>query len=323
MNALSEILRDTIRRNGPIPFDVFMETALYHPELGYYRTARDPFGKHGDFFTASQIQPVYGMLISSLISEWMEGWENPAVLELGGGRQEMKPAFASFSYSCLEIHNSALPEKFRGVLFANEFFDALPVRCGVIRNGTPKELCVEWNGERFCWRDGDCFSAAEIHYLHHYYSPLQEGSRFEISKRTMEWMSRLGGTLDNGWLLAIDYGFTKQESVGFPEGTLMSYRRHSALPDVLQHPGLQDITAHVNFTALQAAGIANGFSVEHFQPLSRTLLRAVERNPEVFQKAAYREQLKTLLYGFGESFRTVLFRKGGPENKKGPETGAL
>ena len=64
---LTELLRDEIRRDGPVPFSRFMEAALYHPEHGYYRRSRDPFGKSGDFFTAEQLQPVFGILIAARI----------------------------------------------------------------------------------------------------------------------------------------------------------------------------------------------------------------------------------------------------------------
>ena len=86
------MLRDEIARRGPISFHRFMEVALYDPEHGYYRRGHDPFGKHGDYYTAEQLQPVFGILISSCLRELFEQAgisENPRVVELGAGRGEM------------------------------------------------------------------------------------------------------------------------------------------------------------------------------------------------------------------------------------------
>src|SRR2546425_5449274 len=96
-----ELLAAEIRRDGPIPFRRFMEVALYHPEHGYYRRPRDPFGKHGDFFTAEQIQPVFGNLMASFIGQLYRQMGEPrdfAIVELRAGRCEMAGAFAEWRY---------------------------------------------------------------------------------------------------------------------------------------------------------------------------------------------------------------------------------
>jgi SAM-dependent MidA family methyltransferase len=130
-------------------------------------------------------------------------------------------------------------------------------------------------------------------------------------------MERIAGALEEGFALTIDYGYTRAESVRFPQGTLMGYRRHAAREDVLEEPGDRDITAHVNFTALQEAGAARGLRTEAFETLARTLLAAGE--PDQFAAALEaagpreqlrrRMQLKTLLFGMGETFRSLLQRR--------------
>jgi SAM-dependent MidA family methyltransferase len=130
-------------------------------------------------------------------------------------------------------------------------------------------------------------------------------------------MSELGIRMERGWLLAIDYGYTSREIVRFPAGTLMSYQRHQALDDVLRDPGERDITAHVNFTALTAHMEDAGFEVVRFESMARTLLRAgqgdhfasVIRADDESESMRRRLQLKTLLYGMGETFRVVLASK--------------
>src|SRR5436305_3176946 len=108
-----------------------MELALYHRELGYYRRKdRDPFGKRGDFYTASQLQPVFGRLIARAIGDLraeMGVAEDFTLVELGPGRGEMAEALRDFRYIPVEA-GALMPEKITGVVFSNEFFDTLPVR---------------------------------------------------------------------------------------------------------------------------------------------------------------------------------------------------
>src|SRR2546421_13129931 len=101
MTPVAEILRDEIRRSGPISFHRFMDAALYHPEFGYYRRPRDPFGTRGDFYTAEQLQPVFGILIAERIRQLRERMGAPpefTVVEAGAGRREMAEAFRDFPY---------------------------------------------------------------------------------------------------------------------------------------------------------------------------------------------------------------------------------
>jgi SAM-dependent MidA family methyltransferase len=122
-----------------------------------------------------------------------------------------------------------------------------------------------------------------------------------------------------GFALFIDYGYTARELPRFPRGTLMSYRRHAASEDVLADPGERDITAHVNFTALQDAAAALGLPAIRLETLTETLLAAgaadqfaaVLDAPAESDRLRRRLQLKSLLYGMGSSFRTLLLGKAG------------
>jgi SAM-dependent MidA family methyltransferase len=165
----------------------------------------------------------------------------------------------------------------------------------------------------------------------------------EANTEALAWIERIAGALEDGYLFAVDYGYTRAEAARFPRGTLMSYRRHMAREDVLENPGEQDITAHVNFTALEEHGRRHGLVRESFQTLTRTVLEAGEADQFASVLSATgasetlrrRMQLKTLLVGMGETFRVLLARrekagKGkkrlkhfGPKMKKAPETGAL
>jgi SAM-dependent MidA family methyltransferase len=321
VSPLAEILRDEIRREGPISFHRFMQAALYDPIHGYYRRARDPFGIHGDFYTAEQIQPVFGILIAARIRAlYREMGEPPdfKVVELGAGRGEMAEAFSEWNYIPVDLTEGALPERFRGVVFANEFFDALPVEQVVFRNGAFHELRVGWD-ERFVWTIGTAAREDVAEYMLRYFPPPAEGAVFEINPEALAWLERIARALEAGFVFTIDYGYTRAESVRFTRGTLMSYRRHAADEDVLDDPGAKDITAHVAFTALQEYGAQLNLATVRFETLAQTLLSAGE--PDQFAAALRadapheelqrRLQLKSLLFGMGETFRTLLLKAGG------------
>jgi SAM-dependent MidA family methyltransferase len=299
-----------------------MEVALYHPDFGYYHRPRDPFGRDGDYFTAEQIQPVFGILIAARIRQLREELGNPpdfAVVELGAGRAEMAPAFAEFSYLPVDVAAGALPAKFSGIVFSNEFFDALPADAAVRRGSTFREMRVDWREERFLWVEGPPLSGPGAEYAERYLATVEEGAWVEIHLAALRWMERIAARLDRGYVLSIDYGYTTRELARHPRGTLMSYRRHAASEDILADPGDRDITAHVPFTALQDHGARLGLETVRFERLARTLIAAGEPGsfaealaPDAAASGLQRSlQLKTLLFGMGETFRTLLQRKTG------------
>ncbi len=320
MTPLGELLAEEIRAGGPIPFRRFMETALYHPEYGYYRRRRDPFGKSGDFFTAEQVQPVFGLLVAACIRQLYREMGEPrefTVVELGAGRGEMAEAFREWRYIPVEIDSGGLPNGFVGLVFSNEFFDALPVDVAVREGEAFREQQVACEDGRFRWTTGGPVPAEVERYLRDCFPSPEQGRWYEASLEAPRWMERIARSLEDGYALTIDYGYTRGEAARFPAGTLMGYRRHTAREAVLEEPGERDITAHVNFTALQEAGAARGLRTERFETLARTLLRAGE--PDQFAAALNasepreqlrrRMQLKTLLFGMGETFRALLQRR--------------
>lgn len=325
MTPVGKILAEEIRRSGPVPFSRFMEAALYHPQHGYYRRSRDPFGREGDFFTAEQVQPVFGILIRGYVQRLAQGFGAGEfrVIELGAGREEMAPHLAEFGYQGVDVSRGCLPLALRGLIFANEFFDALPVDVYVKRPGGFREMRValDRTGQSFIWVEGDRAAAEVEDYLARFGGAAREGDWRETGFEALRWIDHIASCLDEGYLLAIDYGYTSREAARFPRGTLMSYRRHTAMEDVLAEPGGCDISAHVNFTALAARAEERGLRVERFETLAQTLLRAgeadrfaaaLEAEDEV-SRVRRRLQLKTLLYGMGETFRTLTARKAGPK----------
>jgi SAM-dependent MidA family methyltransferase len=158
------------------------------------------------------------------------------------------------------------------------------------------------------------------HYLHQYVLPPEEGRWYEVNLDALQWIERISGGLRSGWVLTIDYGYTLPEVIRFPRGTLVNYRQHTATDDVLEDPGVRDLTAHVNFTAIERHGAACGLQPERFETLGQMLLGAGEEEfaraiaaADRAEELRRRLQLKTLLFGMGETFRVLWQRKEGKE----------
>jgi len=315
MTPAGELLAEEIRRSGPIPFRRFMEVALYHPEHGYYRRPRDPFGKTGDFYTAEQIQPVFGALLAGRIRQLWRDMGAPAdfqVVELGAGRREMAQAFAEWPYLPVEIDSGVLPGQLQGVVFSNEFFDALPIEAAAYHKGAFRQRLIGLKQDRFFWMEGDVASQEVVEYLHRFFPPPEEGRFYEANLEALRWMERIARSLRSGWVCTIDYGYTRAEALRFPRGTLMSYRGHAAAEDVLRDPGVRDITAHAHFTALEEHGAACGLRSVRLETLAAALLgageeefRAALTSGSPAEDVRRRLQLKTLLVGMGETFRVL------------------
>jgi SAM-dependent MidA family methyltransferase len=321
MTEAAAFLAQIVERDGPIPVHRFLQVALYHPRFVYYRRGRDPFGREGDYYTAEQLQPVFGELIAARTRQFWDELGRPAdftVVELGAGRGEMAGAFGGFRYIPVELGGS-WPGRFTGLVFANEFFDALPVDVAERRAGVFRMMLVGFRAGRFVWVPGPPAGGEAAAYLDRYAGHLPDGARVEIHLEALRWIDQIARRLERGFVLAIDYGYTAREVAAFPGGTLMSYRRHTALEDVLADAGERDITAHVCFTALEDRGRAQGLVPLRLENLARTLMDAggadgfarVLAGPAEEERARRRAQLKSLLFDFGEKFRTLIQAKGG------------
>ena len=316
---LTGILAEEIVRRGPISFREFQHTALYHPEYGYYRRQRDPFGAGGDFYTAEQLQPVFGLLMTRVVERLEQRMPGRfEVVELGAGREEMRPYFERWSYQAIESGHGELPAEIQGLVFGNEFLDALPVHLARKLEGRFHEVSVDGHKDEFKYINGAEVEGPLAEYLANYGQHLPEGGLIEVHLDAVQWLDRLSAAITRGFIMFIDYGFIERERIRFPQGTLMSYWRHQADENVLRDPGQRDITSHVPFTMVMDAAIARGFVVERFETLAQLLLDAGEvdqfaavldaqNEHEVVRR---RGQLKTLLYGMGQTFRVLLLSRG-------------
>lgn len=309
---LVQLIRDEMgRQDGRLGFDRFMELALYAPGLGYYTAGARKFGEAGDFVTAPEISPLFARCLARQCREVLDELGGGDLLEFGAGSGALATdllleleALGSLPdrYLILEISPDLkqrqketleeraphllqrvawlehMPEQgFRGVVVANEVLDAMPVQRFRIEADGVREGFVRWG-------DG-CFEAVwdlpvtpgladAVAALQQRIGPLDEGYESELNLRSGPWLEALGERIAAGLLLLIDYGYPASEYY-HPQrsmGSLMCYYRHRAHGDALALPGLQDITAHVDFSAVAAAGLSAGFDLAGYTNQANFLL---------------------------------------------------
>ncbi|MDR1709030.1 MAG: SAM-dependent methyltransferase, partial [Candidatus Accumulibacter sp.] len=302
------------RSGGWIGFDRFMDGALYTPGLGYYAGGARKFGAAGDFITAPELTPIFAQTLAATAEEVMAASapyivevgagsgrlaadlllelerrgalpETYRILEVSGElRARQRETLARRAPGVLERVDwlDRLPEEFEGFALANEVLDALPahlVRWGGA-DGPPGaifERGVVWREDAFAWDDrparGRVLEAARRIADE---CALPPGYVSEIGLAAAAWTATWGGILRRGALLVIDYGFPRREFY-HPQraaGTLMCHVRHRAHADPFFLPGLQDITAHVDFTAIAEAGCEAGLDLLGYTSQGVFLLNA-------------------------------------------------
>ena len=284
---------------GHIAFARYMDLALYAPGLGYYAAGATKLGAAGDFVTAPELTPLFAAALATQVAAILEATGRREIVELGGGSgrlaADLLTALAARGalpsrYAILEVspelarrqlavverdapaHRgrvewiAALPEEIDGALVANEVLDAVPADIVARRDGRWLERGVTWNAARgaFAWdeRPADprlaALAAARF--------PPDGDYVSEINPAAAALVEEVGRRLSAGAALFVDYGFPAAEYYHpqRSEGTLMCHYRHRAHDDPFSWPGLTDITAHVDFTAMAEAGERAGLHVAGF-----------------------------------------------------------
>jgi SAM-dependent MidA family methyltransferase len=356
VSAMCAVLRRHIaERGGWIGFDDYLEQVLYAPGLGYYSAGAAKLGAAGDFTTAPEISPLFGACVARQCAPLLRG--GGELLELGAGTgalaEVLLPRLAAAAalpahYFILEVSADlrerqrarlsalapdlyarvqwleALPARpVRGVFLANEVADALPFQCFAVSAEGYEERGVSLNDEgQPIWasRPASVSLRAEIgRVADSLPQPFALGYRSEVCRRVGPWIAGLASRLEAGCVLLFDYGLGRQE-LYHPQrhaGTLRCHYRHRAHEDPFLYPGLQDISAWVDFTRVAEAASAAGLEVSGYCTQAAFLLGAgidaeLAAATTVLERARSASAARSLLMPseMGETFKVMGLTRG-------------
>ncbi len=359
MTPLEKLLAERIRRYGPIAFADFMRECLYHPVYGYYSKSESV--RFVDYYTSVDVHPIFGRLLARKFAELWEQLNRPqefVLVEAGAGVGRLALHIVHFcearlpdfynavryvaversasrceqAVARLERHARAgrlqvsaeIPFQIpAGCIFSNELIDALAVHRVVMSERGLQEILVGWEHGKFV----DVVAPVSTCAINEYFSTqgvkLQIDQHAEAGLEACDWITEVGRRIERGFVLTIDYGHRAAEL--FDEhhmrGTLLAYRGHRVSEDFYTSPGEQDLTAHVNFTALETWGQRSDLETVEFTSQTAFLLALgqsnefadlYDRGQAEAEQVRARLQLKTLIHpeGMGERFQVMLQRKG-------------
>lgn len=346
---------------GLLSFDRYMELALYAPGLGYYSAGLPAFGAAGDFVTAPELGPLFARTLARQSAAVLESLGGGELLEFGGGSGALAAELlAEFSrlgvslerYRILEVSGfmrqrqratiaarapewlervqwlEAWPQRpWRGVVLGNEVLDAMPVRCFRLAGDSVFERCAARGEQGFTWGEAPAsadFETAALRALGGVLTGYPGDYKGELNLQLDAWFAGLAENFECGVALLIDYGDarTGRYHPTRATGTLRAYYRQRVLDDPFWFPGLCDLTADVDFSAVAAAAEAAGFDVAGFAPQAQMLLgggldkvfaEAWAGTSEVAAQLRLAQEVKrlTLPDEMGERFRAIALRRGG------------
>ena len=366
MSKLALQLHQQIDLTGGIPFVEFMQQALYHPEHGYYIGERTRIGKKGDFFTSSSVHSCFGRLIARQLEQMWQllGQGNFIIAEQGAGEghlcldildalaDESPEFYAHLEYRLIEISPDNRQRQgqilqqhlaagrvawcelddlqgMQGCIISNELLDAFPVHLIEKHSGELQEIYVVNQRDGF----GEELRPLSTGLVKDYFQLVgiepAEGNRCEVNLAACDWVRQVAGLLKRGFVLTIDYGYLAEELYApyRHAGTLLCYHQHQTNEDPYQRVGYQDITAHVDFTALQKIGRQQNLDTLYFGQqyqflmglgFLEMLIELESRETDPNKAQALRMNLKTLILpegGMGGGFKVLVQGKnvGSPE----------
>jgi SAM-dependent MidA family methyltransferase len=345
---LSEIIIQKIQKNGPISFRDFMEMALYYPGMGYYTSEKEKMGKQGDYYTSPVLSSLYGQMIGKQLEEmWCIMDKDPiSIVEYGAGTgalcydillylKKNAPLYQQLKYFIIEKskvmkqkEQKLLNEKVEwiedindltgitGCILSNEVVDNFSVNL-VIMKDELMEVFVDYKNE---FVEVLRPAPEELkNYLNEQDISLPEGYRTEINLQALEWIKEIAFSLKRGFVITIDYGFPCKELYDAKRnlGTLACYHQHFVTDLPYCNIGRQDITAHVNFSALNFWGKkygleCTGFCNQNYFLRSLGLanyLRKIEMESSHNNKEFF-FQINKLLIEMGNKFKVLIQQKG-------------
>jgi len=355
---LTKWLVERIRSEGPLPFPEYMRECLYHPRWGYY--SRAEARRFADYYTSVDVHPIFGRLLARQLDQMWRLLGRPAefwAVEAGAGTgrlashvldfaaRELWDFYASLRYVAVEGSAARRGEHARmladhvsrgraesvpelptevplGCIFSNELLDALPVHRVVVEGGKLREFYITLNDGALAEELGPATPEIEA-YFNEQDIALREGQQAEAGLEACSWIDDAGKRLGRGFVLTVDYGHEAQELYNerHMRGTLLAYADHRVSEDYLRAPGQQDLTAHVNFTALDLWGSRQGLvrtgSVSQMAFLvalgcANDFADLYEPNDTELERTRARLRLKTLIHpeGMGETFQAFIQHKG-------------
>lgn len=304
------IRKEILQAGGSISFAEFMQLALYAPGLGYYSAGAEKFGAGGDFITAPEISPLFSRVLARQCAQVLQPLPVPRVLELGAGSGLLAAGLLESlpghgvelsSYGILEVsadlrqrqqvllqakvpeHSAKvewldrLPQAYSGVVIANEVADALPVERFEKFGGNVLQQRVAVDDGRFSWTRDKAppfLKDAVSHLEHTLGARLPDGYVSEVSTALPAWIGDIAASLDRGFMFLLDYGVSRREYYASDrnDGWLRCHFRHHAHSDPLIYPGIQDLSAWVDFTAVAEGATNAGLDVAGFVTQAQFLM---------------------------------------------------
>ena len=350
--TLSRIIIQKIKQQGPISFHDFMEMALYYPGLGFYTSEKEKIGKAGDYYTSSNLSAAFGELLGRQIEQmWHIFGENEekefTVVEMGAGigllsgdvlsyLKKNNELFRKLNYCIIEKSLSLRKEQekrlktekikwydsinelkgMEGCIFSNELPDAFPVHIVEMEN----ELMEVFVGYEKNFIEILKPASTQLRdYFKELDVTLPFGYRTEINLDAIKWIREISSALGKGFVITIDYGYPSNEL--YQEyrnlGTLMCYHNHSVNESPFEHIGEQDMTSHVNFSALDHWGRKFGLELSGFTDQAHFLMGLgideylkdlQEKSPMDYYKKML--PIKSLIMDMGETFKVMIQKKG-------------
>ena len=359
LTPLAAILAERIRSHGPITFAEYMEAYLYHPEYGYY--SKTDQRSRQDYFTSVDARPLFGRLLARQLHEMWTQLGSPSafsLIEAGAGTGELAAQILDFAavewsnfYEALQYVGVERSESRRiaqskvlathvagghassaadmpgeiscGCIFSNELLDAMPVHRVMQESGDLREVYVGLEDAGFCEQLGPLSTPDLSRYFIEQGVALRDEQHAEVCLEATNWIEGAGRRLHRGFVLTIDYGHEARELYDerHMRGTILAYEKHRASEDYFRAPGQQDLTAHVNFSAVDLWGQRAGLKRTGFTSQTNFLLALARssnfedlqsEHTDQNQQARARLLFKTLINpeGMGETFQVLIQHKG-------------
>lgn len=368
-HKVTHYIADKIQQSGgAIPFSEYMEHVLYAPGLGYYSAGCIKFGEQGDFITAPEISPLFSRCVARAITPVLQHVLSPSLLEAGAGSGKMAAEILNelheteiqFEYYYIlersaelrqrqqqSIHDispkslqkvkwlDSLPTTFSGVVVANELLDAMPVQRFKIKNQSVLELYVACQNGQFIWQEvtsPDSRLATRISNIEkNLGSEFLENYQSEVNFVAEDWLSSINEILEKGYILLLDYGYPEKEYYHEQrsEGTLSCFYQHGRHDNPFLYPGLQDITAHIDFSNLANTVLGfgantgtavipglqlNGYTTQAQFLMASGLMDIMQdkNQGDIRQQLIVSQEIKklTMPYEMGEIVKVIGFEKG-------------